>query len=96
MKLFSGLRTAIIGASVLLSFWGCNRNPVIEEYTFVVTGDNRVAPGDTAGVPGTTNTYQLKRMFKEVSELRPLPKMLIFNGDLVLGLYRRRYRETCK
>lgn len=85
MKLLSTLSLAVIGTITLGSFSACNRNPVIEEYTFVVTGDNRVAAEDTGGDPSTTNTYQLKRMFKEVSELKPLPKMLIFNGDLILG-----------
>jgi hypothetical protein len=85
MKLFSRVSIAISGALALLSLSSCKHNPVIEEYTFVVTGDNRVAAEDTTGDPSTTNTYQLKRMFKEVSELKPLPKMLIFNGDLILG-----------
>jgi len=86
MKKISLFLTLLIGALSLLFFSSCNHNPVIEDYTFVVTGDDRIAPDDTnANNPSTTNTYQLKRMFKEVSELSPLPKMLIFNGDLVLG-----------
>lgn len=87
MKLFSGLTVAIIGTSALLTFLGCNRNPVIDEYTFVVTGDDRIAPKDDSAHPeyNTINVYQVKRLFKEVSEMRPLPKMLIMNGDLVLG-----------
>ncbi len=52
---------------------------------FVVAGDNRVAAEDTVGNPSTTNTYQLKRMFGEIADLKPLPKFLFFNGDLILG-----------
>ena len=82
MKTLFYLSAVLAGMSGVLCISGCNHNPVIDDYTFVVTGDNRVAAEDTVGDPSTTNTYQLKRMFKEVSELNPLPKMLIFNGDL--------------
>jgi hypothetical protein len=85
MKTLFYLSAVLAGMSGVLCISGCNHNPVIDDYTFVVTGDNRVAAEDTVGDPSTTNTYQLKRMFKEVSELNPLPKMLIFNGDLVMG-----------
>ncbi|HTB31843.1 MAG TPA: metallophosphoesterase [Bacteroidia bacterium] len=89
----------IMGIWVLLSFSGCcsdntpDTNVVVppshavpdtSDYTFVVTGDNRVDQGEIVG-DTTTNTYQLNRMFMEVSEMKPLPKMLIFNGDLVFG-----------
>jgi hypothetical protein len=56
-----------------------------ESYSFVVAGDDRLAPDDTVGNPSTTNTYHLKRLFAEIAEIKPLPKYLFFNGDLVMG-----------
>jgi hypothetical protein len=87
MKLYRGLSLAVIGVMGILSFSGCKHNPVIEEYTFVVTGDDRIAPKEDSAHPeyNTINEYQVKRLFKEVSEMEPLPKLLIINGDLVLG-----------
>jgi len=55
------------------------------DYSFVVLGCNRVNPADSAGNPSTANTYQLNRLFTEVSQMNPLPKYLFFAGDLVLG-----------
>jgi hypothetical protein len=69
----------------LLTLSSCSRFGNKEDYTFVVLGDNRIAPEDTVNNPSTTNTYQLKRMFDEISQLKPLPKFVFFNGDLVLG-----------
>jgi hypothetical protein len=87
MKLFFRLVFIFLGVSSLAGFLGCNRNPVIDEYTFVVTGDDRITPKEDSAHPeyNTINEYQVKRLFKEVSEMKPLPKMLIMNGDLVLG-----------
>jgi hypothetical protein len=87
MKLFAGLASVSIGILTLFSFSGCNSNPVIDEYTFVVTGDDRIAAKEDSAHPeyNTINEYQVKRLFKEVSEMKPLPKMLIVDGDLVLG-----------
>jgi hypothetical protein len=81
---FSVLAASIISTSLL--FFGCSRNPVIDEYTFVVTGDDRIAPKEDSLHPeyNTINEYQVKRLFKEVAEMQPLPKLLIINGDLVL------------
>jgi Calcineurin-like phosphoesterase len=73
-----------VAASLLLGLSSCSRYSR-QDYTFVVCGDNRVAPEDTTNDPSTTNTYQLNRMFDEISKLNPQPKFLIFNGDLVLG-----------
>ena len=55
------------------------------DYSFVVLGCNRVNPADSVGNPSTANTYQLNRVFTEVSQMNPLPKYLFFAGDLVLG-----------
>ncbi len=87
MKISSFLLIPVIGITALLTFSGCNRNPVIDDYTFVVTGDDRIAPKEDSAHPewNTINEYQVKRLFKEVSEMKPLPRMLIINGDLVLG-----------
>ena len=73
MKLFSVVTVAIIGISTLLCFSGCNRNPVIDEYTFVVTGDDRIAAAEDSAHPeyNTINEYQVKRLFKKVSEMKP-------------------------
>ncbi len=85
MKISSCL--IVSGFASILFFTACNRNPVIDNYTFVVTGDDRIAPREDSAHPeyNTINVYQLKRLFKEVSEMKPLPRMLIMNGDLVLG-----------
>src|SRR5580692_11384022 len=87
MKLLSSSAALCIGGLTLLGFSSCNRNPVIDNYTFVVTGDDRIAPKEDSLHPEyhTINVYQVKRLFKEVSELKPLPKMLVIDGDLVLG-----------
>jgi hypothetical protein len=79
------LRNICIGAMLLFLVPGCSRYGQKLDYTFVVAGDNRVAAEDTVGDPSTTNTYQLKRMFSEITDLKPLPKFLFFNGDLILG-----------
>jgi len=55
------------------------------DYSFVVLGCNRVNPADSVGNPSTANTYQLNRVFTEVSQMNPLPRYLFFAGDLVLG-----------
>lgn len=55
------------------------------DYSFVVLGCNRVNPADSVNNPSTANTYQLNRVFTEVSQMNPLPKYLFFAGDLVLG-----------
>jgi len=73
----------IVASLCLLGLSSCSHSK--QDYTFVVCGDNRVAPEDTANDPSTTNTYQLNRMFDEISKLNPEPKFLIFNGDLVMG-----------
>lgn len=87
MKLFPAITSSLIGFTVLIGLSSCHRNPVIDQYTFVVTGDDRIAAHEDSLHPeyNTINIYQLKRLFKEVAEMKPLPKMLIFNGDLVLG-----------
>lgn len=75
-------------AIAVLFFSSCRHKvPVIKSYTFVVTGDDRIAAHEDSLHPEyhTINQYQVKRLFKEVSELKPLPAMLIMNGDLVLG-----------
>lgn len=69
----------------LIALSSCSRYSNKINYTFVVAGDVRLKASDTADNPSTANVFQLKRLFKEVSELRPLPKFLIFNGDLVFG-----------
>jgi hypothetical protein len=85
MKSLHKLHLISYGAFLFLIGTGCSRYGQKLDYTFVVAGDNRVAPEDTVGNPSTTNTYQLKRMFTEIAGLKPLPKFLFFNGDLVLG-----------
>ncbi len=56
------------------------------EFSFVVVGCNLVDKGDIGKTaPSTANIEQLKRTFKEVSELSPAPKFLFFSGDLVMG-----------
>jgi hypothetical protein len=56
------------------------------DFSFVVVGCNRVDKEDIAKTaPSTANIEQLKRTFKEVSELSPAPKFLFFAGDLVMG-----------
>ncbi len=56
------------------------------DFSFVVVGCNRVDKADIdKASPSTANVEQLKRTFKEVSELSPPPKFLFFAGDLVLG-----------
>ncbi|HTA27146.1 MAG TPA: metallophosphoesterase [Bacteroidia bacterium] len=87
MKLSSLLLYPSLGIIALSVFSSCTRNPVVDDYTFVVTGDDRIAPKEDSAHPeyNTINVYQVKRLFKEVSEMKPLPRMLIINGDLVLG-----------
>ena len=87
MKISPLLLIPVIGLTATLLFTGCNNNPVIDNYTFVVTGDDRVTSKEDSLHPewGTINEYQVKRLFKEVSEMKPLPRMLLINGDLVLG-----------
>jgi len=85
MKSFPLFSACSLGAVLLFGSLGCSRFGQKQDYTFVVLGDNRVAPEDTVGNPSTTNTYQLKRMFEEIAQLRPLPKFVFFNGDLILG-----------
>ncbi len=63
----------------------CSRYSNKRDYTFVVAGDNRVAPSDSLGDASTANVYQLKRMFSEIADLKPVPKYFFFLGDLVLG-----------
>jgi hypothetical protein len=72
-------------ASVLLILTGYSRYGNKKDYTFVVAGDDRLAPEDTAGNPGTINRYHLKRLFTEVAAMKPLPEYLFINGDLVTG-----------
>jgi hypothetical protein len=56
------------------------------DFSFVVVGCNRVDKDDIAKTtPSTANIEQLKRTFKEVSELSPPPKFLFFAGDSVMG-----------
>jgi hypothetical protein len=56
------------------------------DFSFVVVGCNRVDKADIAKTsPSTANIEQLKRTFKEVSELSPPPKFLFFAGDSVMG-----------
>ncbi|MEE3718488.1 metallophosphoesterase [Tumidithrix elongata RA019] len=56
------------------------------DFSFVVVGCNRVDKADVAKAsPSTANVEQLKRTFKEISELSPQPKFLFFAGDLVMG-----------
>ncbi len=55
------------------------------DYTFVVMGDDRVAPSDTVGDPSTINLYHFKRILSEIAQLNPLPKYLFIDGDLVMG-----------
>ncbi len=56
------------------------------DFSFVVVGCNRVDKADMDKTsPSTANIEQLKRTFKEVSELSPPPKFLFFAGDLVMG-----------
>jgi len=81
----SSFFSACLVMAALFTLSGCSRFGHKQDYTFVVLGDNRVAPEDTVGNPSTTNTYQLKRMFEEIAQLKPLPKFVFFNGDLVLG-----------
>jgi hypothetical protein len=71
MKISALLIVPVIGISAILFFSACNRNPVIDEYTFVVTGDDRIAPKEDSAHPdyNTINVYQVKRLFKEVSEM---------------------------
>lgn len=74
-----------IASFTLLLLTNCSRYGKKINYTFVVAGDVRLKPSDTSDDPSTANVFQLKRLFREVSELKPLPKFLIFNGDLVFG-----------
>jgi hypothetical protein len=56
------------------------------EFSFAVVGCNRVSKRDVDNAdPSSANVEQLKRTFKEVSELNPPPKFLFFAGDLVFG-----------
>ncbi|WP_055074642.1 metallophosphoesterase [Pseudanabaena sp. 'Roaring Creek'] len=56
------------------------------DFSFVVVGCNRADKADVdKTAPSTANIEQLKRTFKEVSELSPPPKFLFFAGDLVFG-----------
>jgi len=55
-------------------------------FSFVLVGCNRVDVADvTPENPSTANIEQLNRTFREVAELRPLPKFFFFVGDLVYG-----------
>ena len=55
-------------------------------FSFVLVGCNRVDVADvTPENPSTANIEQLNRTFREVAELRPLPKLFFFIGDLVYG-----------
>lgn len=84
MKHFSAFSLLSIGiCSLVLS--GCGRFTNKKDYTFVVMGDDRLAPEDTAGNPSTINLYHFKRSLSEIAKLNPLPKYLFFNGDLVTG-----------
>jgi hypothetical protein len=85
MKSIIAFSTSCLAGILLLTSTGCSRYSQKLDYTFVVAGDNRIAPEDSVGDPSTTNTYQLKRMFEEIAQLKPLPKFLFFNGDLILG-----------
>lgn len=84
MNYFLPRLLALAGTMAIIQS-GCGRFSQKEDYTFVVAGDDRLAPADTAGNPATTNTYHLKRMFNEIAQLKPLPKYLFFNGDLIMG-----------
>ena len=74
-----------IAGCLLIIISSCTRFGRKLDYTFVVAGDVRVKPQDTVGDPSTANVYELKRLFTEVSKLKPMPKYLFFNGDLVVG-----------
>jgi hypothetical protein len=80
------LMTVVSAIIMAIVSSGCKDRYVEKmSYTFVVAGDDRVAPEDTAGNPSTINIYHFKRLLAEVAQLSPLPKYLFFNGDLVLG-----------
>jgi hypothetical protein len=72
----------------IVALYAMNKNSFSEkaDYTFVVAGDDRVLPTDVSpDTPSTANLYHLQRMYKEIAQLKPLPKYLFFNGDLVMG-----------
>ncbi len=76
----------IIAGTISIITMGFGNNPAKKPtYSFVIAGDDRLAPEDTAGNPSTINRYHFKRMLDEVAKLNPLPAYLFFNGDLVLG-----------
>jgi hypothetical protein len=56
-------------------------------YSFVVIGCNRLDRADTATAvnPSTANVEQLKRTFHDIANLKPVPKLFFFTGDLVIG-----------
>ncbi|NNM95212.1 MAG: hypothetical protein HKL88_07100 [Bacteroidia bacterium] len=83
LRTIKGICPVIILTALLLT--GCKRFSTKADYTFVVVGDNRVAPADTLNDASTANTYQLNRMFAEIAALNPRPKYFFFLGDLVLG-----------
>jgi hypothetical protein len=72
-------------ASAVLLTTGCGRYGNKLNYTFVVMGDDRLAPEDTVGNPSTVNLYHAKRNFAEIGQMNPLPHFIFFNGDLVMG-----------
>jgi hypothetical protein len=64
-----------------------NPQPSIDtvEFSFAVFGCNRLAAGDTVGVPSTANIAQLDRTFTDMMNLSPQPEYVFDVGDLVLG-----------
>lgn len=74
-----------IAAIGLILFSAYSKFESKKAYTFVVAGDDRLDLKDTVGNPSTTNRYQLTRLFAEIANIKPLPKYLFFNGDLVTG-----------
>ena len=56
-------------------------------FSFVVVGCNRLDKADTNFLanPSTANKEELNRMYREVAQLRPLPRFVFFTGDMVFG-----------
>ena len=56
------------------------------KFSFVVVGCNRVDKADTAtNKPSTANRAELYRTYREVAQMRPLPRFVFFAGDMVFG-----------
>jgi len=82
---YSGIYVCVVGA-VLVLLLAFSKYANRTNYTFVVAGDDRLAPADTVGNPGTTNTYHLKRLFAEVAQLKPLPEYLFLMATLLRAI----------